>query len=205
MDNNNDRFVYKCLNCGQFVLKSRQFLHDIKCQAETKLNKVKDYYICPECREAIDIKDKITHLINHGPAGLTILINDDRQNIISNRNNNNYNIPNINHNNRRNSMDYRTGNNFNVSSDSDSSSDNQTNKSEDNNNEPNYIISKIKNPKTLSDNKKKCLICLEKFKKGEDSIILTCLHIFHSSCIKKWMKIKNFCPLCKIKINNSKK
>ena len=64
----------------------------------------------------------------------------------------------------------------------------------------NYPITKIKNIKKLADNKKKCLICLENFKTGDNSIILNCMHIFHSECAKNWMKYKGFCPLCKIKI-----
>ena len=64
----------------------------------------------------------------------------------------------------------------------------------------NYPITKIKNIHDLSENKKKCLICLDEFKNGQKSIILPCIHIFHSECIKKWMKKENFCPLCKNKI-----
>ena len=63
----------------------------------------------------------------------------------------------------------------------------------------NYPITKIK-INNLSENKKKCLICLEKFKNYQNTIILPCIHIFHSECIKKWMKKENFCPLCKNKI-----
>ena len=64
----------------------------------------------------------------------------------------------------------------------------------------NYPTSKIKNINDLSENKKKCLICLDEFKNGQKSIILPCIHIFHCECIKKWMKKENFCPLCKNKI-----
>ena len=64
----------------------------------------------------------------------------------------------------------------------------------------NYPVSKIKNINDLSENKKKCLICLDEFKNGQKTIALPCTHIFHSECIKKWMKKENFCPLCKNKI-----
>ena len=64
----------------------------------------------------------------------------------------------------------------------------------------NYPVSKIKNINDLSENKKKCLICLDEFKNGQKSIVLPCTHLFHSECIKKWMKKENFCPLCKNKI-----
>ena len=61
----------------------------------------------------------------------------------------------------------------------------------------NYPISKIHDISTLSEDKKKCLVCLENFKNGDYFITLPCIHIFHADCIKKWMKQKNFCPICK--------
>ena len=80
-----------------------------------------------------------------------------------------------------------------------SSNNNYSNKGIDDETIQNYPISKIK-INNLSENKKKCLICLDEFKDGQKSIILPCIHIFHSDCIKKWMKKENFCPLCKNKI-----
>ena len=68
-----------------------------------------------------------------------------------------------------------------------------------------YPISKIKDIDKLDEEKKKCLICIENFKNNDDSIILPCIHIFHSECIKKWMKKKNLCPICKSKIDNNNK
>ena len=64
-----------------------------------------------------------------------------------------------------------------------------------------YPISKIHDINKLSEDKKRCSICLENFKNGDDSIILPCIHIFHSDCIKKWMKTNGICPICKSKIN----
>ena len=61
-----------------------------------------------------------------------------------------------------------------------------------------YPITTIKNINELSEDKKKCLICLEEFQNNQKTIILPCIHIFHYECINKWMK--NFCPLCKYKI-----
>ena len=44
-----------------------------------------------------------------------------------------------------------------------------------------------------------CLICLEDLD-SKDKVILSCKHVMHYSCIKKWMKKKNdfikICPLC---------
>lgn len=42
-----------------------------------------------------------------------------------------------------------------------------------------------------------CVICLEKYKDGQSIGRLNCRHDFHSRCIKKWLLIKNACPICK--------
>ena len=61
-------------------------------------------------------------------------------------------------------------------------------------------ISKIKDINKLTEDKKKCCICLENFKINDETMILPCIHIFHSNCIKAWMKRQLFCPICKNKI-----
>jgi len=46
----------------------------------------------------------------------------------------------------------------------------------------------------------KCAICLQKYK-GVDIIKeFPCRHIFHKTCILKWIKSSNKCPLCKYDI-----
>ena len=52
----------------------------------------------------------------------------------------------------------------------------------------------------LDGEKKNCVICLENFKVGEKVIILPCIHIFHSVCIKSWLATKDECPMCKFKL-----
>ena len=48
----------------------------------------------------------------------------------------------------------------------------------------------------------KCAICIQKFK-GVDIIKeFPCKHIFHKTCILKWIKRSNICPLCKYDISN---
>ena len=42
----------------------------------------------------------------------------------------------------------------------------------------------------------KCAICLENFSIGDKISYLPCIHFFHSSCIKNWIRIKNKCPIC---------
>ena len=46
------------------------------------------------------------------------------------------------------------------------------------------------------DKDEKCAICLENFNIGNKVCYLPCLHVYHSFCIKNWLKIKEKCPLC---------
>ena len=64
-----------------------------------------------------------------------------------------------------------------------------------------YPTSVIKDINRLADDKKRCAICLDYFKNGDESIILPCAHIFHSKCIRRWVKRKKACPFCNYKIN----
>ena len=58
----------------------------------------------------------------------------------------------------------------------------------------------LKNIDDLSPEKKRCTICLENFIKFDKIINLSCLHMFHDSCIKTWLKKNDYCPICKNKI-----
>ncbi|KAG0481189.1 hypothetical protein HPP92_012047 [Vanilla planifolia] len=42
-----------------------------------------------------------------------------------------------------------------------------------------------------------CPICLEDYEDKESMGILKCRHVYHVSCIKNWLSIKNACPICK--------
>ena len=72
-------------------------------------------------------------------------------------------------------------------------------------NMPNYPSPiKLATPKFLKRKKIKpieCSICLEdvEFYRRKR---LSCNHVFHYNCIKKWSKQKNSCPNCRKKINN---
>ena len=48
-----------------------------------------------------------------------------------------------------------------------------------------------------------CAICLENFNIGNKVCYLPCLHIYHSFCIKNWLKIKEKCPLCNNDLNTN--
>ncbi|XP_040380633.1 probable E3 ubiquitin-protein ligase HIP1 isoform X2 [Oryza brachyantha] len=43
----------------------------------------------------------------------------------------------------------------------------------------------------------RCVICLEEYKHEDSLGRLKCGHGFHSNCIKKWLQLKNTCPVCK--------
>ncbi|XP_027183829.1 E3 ubiquitin ligase BIG BROTHER-related-like [Coffea eugenioides] len=42
-----------------------------------------------------------------------------------------------------------------------------------------------------------CVICQDEFKSGEMLGTLGCRHEFHADCIKRWLQVKNVCPICK--------
>jgi hypothetical protein len=54
-------------------------------------------------------------------------------------------------------------------------------------------IKKIKNDE-------RCVICQEDLKKKDKCVELHCNHQFHKHCIKKWICVKESCPLCNTKL-----
>ena len=62
--------------------------------------------------------------------------------------------------------------------------------------------SKINDEKLIkNENIKKCAICLDNYKVGDKISYLPCFHLYHSKCIKKWLKCSKMCPLCKKEVN----
>ncbi|KAK9154085.1 hypothetical protein Sjap_001565 [Stephania japonica] len=65
-----------------------------------------------------------------------------------------------------------------------------------------YSISKclkdlVYHPSQLPD-ERNCAICLEEYQAGEKiGMLVNCSHNYHVGCIKKWLLIKNVCPICK--------
>ena len=50
-----------------------------------------------------------------------------------------------------------------------------------------------------------CAICLENFDNEDLIINLNCSHIFHNSCLEKWLsEYNNKCPKCRMEIGESK-
>ncbi|KAF5460950.1 hypothetical protein F2P56_020782 [Juglans regia] len=42
-----------------------------------------------------------------------------------------------------------------------------------------------------------CIICQDEYKNQEKIGILDCGHDYHADCLKKWLLVKNVCPICK--------
>uniref|UniRef100_A0A151UD75 RING-type E3 ubiquitin transferase n=1 Tax=Cajanus cajan TaxID=3821 RepID=A0A151UD75_CAJCA len=42
-----------------------------------------------------------------------------------------------------------------------------------------------------------CIICQDEFKNQEEIGVLRCEHEYHADCLKKWLVVKNVCPICK--------
>ena len=60
---------------------------------------------------------------------------------------------------------------------------------------------KINNEQLNNYKIKICPICLENYEIGDKIVYLPCFHLYHSKCIKKWLKFSKTCPLCKKEIN----
>ncbi|XP_054812635.1 probable E3 ubiquitin-protein ligase ZFP1 isoform X2 [Prosopis cineraria] len=42
-----------------------------------------------------------------------------------------------------------------------------------------------------------CIICQDKYENRQKVGILQCGHEYHADCLKKWLLVKNVCPICK--------
>ncbi|KAI4364880.1 hypothetical protein MLD38_020913 [Melastoma candidum] len=49
-----------------------------------------------------------------------------------------------------------------------------------------------------------CAVCLEEFEDGHECRFLpNCQHVYHRSCIDKWLVRKRLCPLCRAPVHSS--
>ncbi|OEL32037.1 E3 ubiquitin-protein ligase MBR1 [Dichanthelium oligosanthes] len=46
----------------------------------------------------------------------------------------------------------------------------------------------------------RCVICLEEYRFKDSVGKLKCGHDYHADCIKKWLQVKNVCPICKASV-----
>lgn len=51
----------------------------------------------------------------------------------------------------------------------------------------------------VRDSQSMCPICLEVYA-GDKAIVLNCSHMFHSHCIRDWIKLHSTCPLCRVAV-----
>lgn len=71
------------------------------------------------------------------------------------------------------------------------------------NNLPERLITKADFNKTVN-HQKECVVCLSNFDENDKVITLPCLHIFHTNCIKDWLrKGSPECPICKTTVNSN--
>lgn len=55
------------------------------------------------------------------------------------------------------------------------------------------------------DNKEDCPVCKEEFVLDEEVMKLDCNHRFHPDCLKRWLAIRNTCPVCRFKLKPGEK
>ena len=45
------------------------------------------------------------------------------------------------------------------------------------------------------------LVCLqEEYSNGDEVGTLRCEHTYHEGCIQQWLRLKNWCPICKASV-----
>jgi hypothetical protein len=61
-------------------------------------------------------------------------------------------------------------------------------------------IEKIKERTKLTNKKLVCSVCLEDIVKDQKLIKLSCLHRYHTQCLRDWFDYQDWCPCCHKKI-----
>ena len=63
----------------------------------------------------------------------------------------------------------------------------------------------IENSKKIIDinetNEKECIICFSDYKSDDKLAELECNHIYHDSCITRWLQKDLSCPICRSQLN----
>ncbi|PIA42081.1 hypothetical protein AQUCO_02100145v1 [Aquilegia coerulea] len=54
------------------------------------------------------------------------------------------------------------------------------------------------------DDEKSCAICLEDFVPKQEVLVTLCNHMFHKTCIVRWVKSNGQCPVCRIVIGEQR-
>ncbi|KAG2300626.1 hypothetical protein Bca52824_037098 [Brassica carinata] len=50
----------------------------------------------------------------------------------------------------------------------------------------------------------KCSICQEEYVDGDEVGSMPCEHMYHVSCVEQWLRMKNWCPICKTSAEEEK-
>ena len=55
----------------------------------------------------------------------------------------------------------------------------------------------------LKDGASQCVICLSDFLERVEVRRLSCLHLFHTSCVDAWLLHNRVCPVCRVDVEAS--
>ncbi|KAK2654339.1 hypothetical protein Ddye_014195 [Dipteronia dyeriana] len=58
-------------------------------------------------------------------------------------------------------------------------------------------IQRLEKVRFDQDDECKCMICLEEFSTGVETMRMPCGHLYHEECIVKWLETSHMCPLCR--------
>ncbi|XP_023637144.1 probable E3 ubiquitin-protein ligase RHG1A isoform X2 [Capsella rubella] len=56
----------------------------------------------------------------------------------------------------------------------------------------------------VKDDDIKCSICQEEYVDGDEVGTMPCQHMYHVSCVQQWLRMKNWCPICKTSAEEEK-
>ncbi|CAN7121127.1 unnamed protein product [Brassica rapa subsp. narinosa] len=59
-------------------------------------------------------------------------------------------------------------------------------------------------PNSLNKDDIKCSICQEEYVDGDEVGTMPCEHMYHVSCVQRWLRMKNWCPICKTSAEEEK-
>ena len=60
-----------------------------------------------------------------------------------------------------------------------------------------FLGKELEGTEVMREGEGHCQICWEKLGEGVLMTKTRCSHTFHMICLRKWLEIRNVCPLCK--------
>merc|ERR1719220_1074015 len=63
-------------------------------------------------------------------------------------------------------------------------------------------LASVPTQRLKKDEDEACIICHEHMVVGEECRRLPCLHLFHTGCIDRWLRVKATCPLDNLKLED---